>query len=121
MIDANQVPEAYTELRGVLAERFHVELPEDTAERLVRFHEQILEWNPVAGLVSNTQDSDALWSHSLDSLALAPYVIEHGTPGAHWDIGSGGGFPAVVLALALPSRKMTLRWRLFPLTDADHS
>src|SRR5690606_3253775 len=89
---------------GMLRETFHVELPTDIGERLQRFQVELLEWNPVVSLVSETTSEADLWQHTLDSLALVPYLIRRSpSAGPHIDVGSGGGFPAIPIALALPA------------------
>jgi len=85
------------EFRRILVDTFHVELPEDIGERLEMFHVELWDWNESAGLVGGGLTLSALLEHSLDSLALLPYLQRDAQ---HTDIGSGGGFPAVPLALA---------------------
>lgn len=69
----------------------------ETSERLKTLAALLVKWNPRINLVSKSTISD-LWSrHILDSaqvLELAPANTDH------WvDIGSGGGFPGLVVAL----------------------
>lgn len=45
--------------------------------------------------------------HVADSLALAPYVAKE-APLLHLDIGPGGGFPGLMLAIAMPEREFLL-------------
>lgn len=87
---------------------FHVELPEGFERRLEIFHQELMEWNPSAGLLSSKLTKGMLIEHSQDSLALLPYLVGAGnTHMPHFDIGSGGGYPAVPLALALPAHEIT--------------
>ena len=79
----------------------HVQLAElspSARERLLVFTALLTLWNPTIKLVS-TQDVAHLWSrHIDDALQLAPLMpssIDHAI-----DVGSGGGFPGLVLALA---------------------
>jgi 16S rRNA (guanine527-N7)-methyltransferase len=63
-------------------------------EQLERFVALLLERN-VAMNLSSARDPQAVGAHVRDSLAIAPYVRDPLV-----DIGSGGGFPAIVLAIA---------------------
>ncbi len=82
----------------------------ETLDRLEILSELLIKWNPRINLVSKSTIDD-LWSrHILDStqvLRSAPKSV------AHWvDIGSGGGFPGLVVALmageAEAPKKVTL-------------
>lgn len=66
---------------------------------LESFAALLLKWNAVQNLVSRETEG-ALWSrHILDSLQLLPLVP--GAARSFLDLGSGGGFPALPLAIAL--------------------
>jgi 16S rRNA (guanine(527)-N(7))-methyltransferase RsmG len=81
---------------------------ETTKQALHSFCALIRKWNSFASLVS-PRDADHLWVHVADSLSLLRLVTALGGPSARLlDIGSGAGFPAVPLALALPDLKAIL-------------
>jgi 16S rRNA (guanine527-N7)-methyltransferase len=66
--------------------------------RLIAFSTLLARWNPTIKLVSS-KDIDHLWvRHIDDSLQMVPYMPSEVTHAV--DLGSGGGFPALVLALA---------------------
>ena len=70
----------------------------ETVARLERFCALLLLWNARINLVSRA-DLGNLWSrHVRDSLALIPLMPR--APSHVIDIGSGGGFPGLVLAIA---------------------
>jgi 16S rRNA (guanine(527)-N(7))-methyltransferase RsmG len=71
------------------------------ADSLDRYCALIQKWNGFASLVS-AGDEKRLWEHVADSLSLVDVARKRGGK-APWllDIGSGGGFPAMPLALAL--------------------
>jgi len=82
----------------------------ETFERLRTFEQMVRKWTARINLVS--KDSlDDLWSrHILDSIQLYECAPAHF---AHWvDMGAGGGFPGVVIAIlandAPDSPKVTL-------------
>ena len=69
----------------------------------------IREWNKVSGLVS-LGDADRLETlHLPDAVSLAPILHHyHADTGVLLDIGSGGGFPAIPLAILFPEWSVTL-------------
>ncbi len=69
-----------------------------TRDRLIAFTALLTRWNPKIKLMSN-QDIDHVWTrHIDDALQLVPYMPQAATRAV--DLGSGGGFPGLVLALA---------------------
>lgn len=64
----------------------------------------LLRWNKVFNLTAITNPSDVLSQHLSDSLSVAPYV--HGE--TVFDIGTGGGFPGIPLAILFPEAQFTL-------------
>jgi 16S rRNA (guanine527-N7)-methyltransferase len=71
---------------------------ETTRNRLVTFTTLLVRWNATIKLVSH-QDIDHLWTrHIDDALQLIPLMPAEVTQAI--DLGSGGGFPGLVLALA---------------------
>lgn len=69
----------------------------ETIERLEQFGELTIKWNPRINLVAKSTIPD-LWSrHILDSVQLYQYAPAK--PKKWLDIGSGGGFPGIVMAV----------------------
>ena len=69
--------------------------------QLHRFSDHLLRWQKVQNLVSRETPGD-LWSrHILDSLQILPLIGPVSGTLRILDIGSGGGFPAIPLAIAL--------------------
>ncbi|MDR1910632.1 MAG: 16S rRNA (guanine(527)-N(7))-methyltransferase RsmG [Holosporales bacterium] len=88
---------------------FHVEhsynkdIVSDSAyNKLKHFVSLITRWNTATGLVASCVD---IWQrHIDDSVQLLPYI-----EGKHvLDVGSGGGFPGMVLAILNPQREWHL-------------
>jgi 16S rRNA (guanine527-N7)-methyltransferase len=70
----------------------------ETAERLEVLAALVRKWNPAINLVAGGSLS-ALWDrHIADSLQLVPLA---GRPRLWCDLGSGGGFPGLVVAAVL--------------------
>lgn len=81
----------------------------ETLQRLNRFEDLLRHWNRAINLVA-PRELDRLWSrHILDSLGLAPHLPEAGL----WmDVGSGGGFPAIPLAIVSRETRPELKFKL---------
>ncbi|OIQ37910.1 MAG: 16S rRNA (guanine(527)-N(7))-methyltransferase RsmG [Roseobacter sp. MedPE-SW] len=87
-----------------------LDVSRETIDRLEKFEEVLLKWNPRINLVSKNSLDD-LWNrHIVDSIQVFTCVED---PGSSWvDIGSGGGFPGIVVAIMAaehaPKTKVTL-------------
>ena len=81
-----------------------VPLDDAKADLLARFCDRLLEWNAKIDLSSITDPDEVREKHVLDSLAGVPLL--RATDLRIADLGSGGGFPGVVLAIIDPSRKV---------------
>ena len=67
----------------------------ETIDRLRRFEALVQKWSPAINLVSKTSLSEIWERHILDSAQLFKFAPDDG----HWvDIGSGAGFPGIVVA-----------------------
>ena len=74
----------------------------ETTEKLRDFVDLLLRWNRRINLVSARSAEDIWRRHVLDSLQLLPLVPAGST--SLLDIGSGAGFPGLVLATAMGCR-----------------
>jgi 16S rRNA (guanine527-N7)-methyltransferase len=76
---------------------------------LLRTHyEMLVEANRRVNLTRITDPCEAAVKHYADSLALVPWVARESLRiGTVLDIGTGGGFPAVPLAVACPDWRIT--------------
>jgi 16S rRNA (guanine527-N7)-methyltransferase len=74
-------------------------------EQLRIYLEELQLWNAKINLTSLKNPRDIVIKHFLDSLAVLPYV---GPAASMVDLGSGAGFPGLVLKLARPSLTLTL-------------
>jgi 16S rRNA (guanine527-N7)-methyltransferase len=69
----------------------------ETRAALDRFAELLLRWNRTVNLIAR-HDEDTLWDrHIADSLQLVPLIAPR--PARAIDLGSGGGFPGLLLAI----------------------
>ncbi|MBX3512466.1 MAG: 16S rRNA (guanine(527)-N(7))-methyltransferase RsmG [Xanthobacteraceae bacterium] len=77
----------------------------ETAERLDRFVAHFLKWQQVVQLVAPSTLNTVWTRHIADSLQLLPDIED---VKEIVDVGSGGGFPGLVLAIASPDKKFHL-------------
>jgi 16S rRNA (guanine527-N7)-methyltransferase len=80
-----------------------VELATERADQLMRYLDLLLFWNRKINLTAVTDPDEVIDRHFLDSLAVLPSIA-----GAQSlvDVGSGGGFPGGVLAIAQPELRV---------------
>ena len=79
----------------------HLAVSRETAQRLDVLAAMVTRWNPVINLVAAGSLAALRDRHIADSLQLVSLAQ---TP-RHWaDLGSGGGFPGLVVAAALAER-----------------
>ncbi len=84
-------------------------ISDELQQKLIAYIDLIQALNPVAGLVSQNEVNHLVSRHLLDSLSLAHPIrtLQPGS-GIHLDIGSGGGFPAIPLALLFTEKPFCL-------------
>jgi len=87
------------------AKQMGVELDESQVEALWRYAHMLRERNEHVNLTSIVSPEGILTLHMLDSLSVAPHL---GDAQRIIDVGTGGGFPGVPLAVACPQREFTL-------------
>ena len=85
-----------------------VALDDQAMARLGRFVDLLEVWNRRFRLTGDRDRRTLLEKHVLDSLAVMPELLELPLTGPALDIGSGAGFPGIVLACACPDRALVL-------------
>lgn len=101
----NMVKE-YSDANGIL-------LNEGMLEALDAYASYLLKTNEVMNLTNITDDEGIAVKHFIDSLTLVPYIVrEQQRTGRKdlsvIDVGTGAGFPGMVLKIALPDIRLTL-------------
>lgn len=84
-----------------------LELSAETVEKIRSFCAQLFEYNQHTNLVSKADAPNLVREHIVDALSLVNLIIAHGTIRKLIDIGSGAGFPAMILAIAIPDLQVT--------------
>jgi 16S rRNA (guanine527-N7)-methyltransferase len=87
-----------------------IDVSRETSEKLYRFEDLVRKWNPTINLVSKPSLSELWDRHIVDSAQLFSHIPSDAN--RYLDIGSGGGFPGIVLAVIsaelAPMRRFTL-------------
>src|ERR1700729_1350522 len=86
------------------ARELGIELDAIRAESLLKLVDELEQGNALFNLTAIRDRPGMLRKHVLDSLSLQPYLL--GTRVA--DVGTGAGFPGLVLAIVNPQRRFTL-------------
>ena len=85
-------------------------LPAGAEDRLSTYLDLLAKWNKVYNLTSIRNPNEMITHHLLDSLAVVPILQKSALAGRHFslaDVGSGAGFPGLVLAIAQPEWVIT--------------
>jgi 16S rRNA (guanine527-N7)-methyltransferase len=95
-------------LNGI--ELLHLDLEDSIVDHLLRYCQELQKWSKRINLIAReTSVADILEKHFLDSLLLLPVLQRAGqVPASLLDVGSGAGFPGLVLAIARPDLAVTL-------------
>lgn len=89
------------------AEKYGILLDERALERFDIYGKLLVEWNEKINLTAITEPEDIAIKHFLDCLTVFSKVdIKQGA--RIIDVGTGAGFPGVVMLIARPDLKMTL-------------
>lgn len=93
-------------------ERFRKALPElaDAAEsQLIVYHDELIRFNKAVNLISPTTMNNAESVHFADSVLASRLIAKHLVPKkALYDVGSGNGFPGLVMAILFPEISVVL-------------
>lgn len=84
-----------------------INLTEEQLNKLDQFYNLLIEWNEKINLTRITKKEDVYLKHFYDSLTLAK-VIDLSTKETLCDVGTGAGFPGIVLKIVYPNLKITL-------------
>ncbi|WP_244814859.1 16S rRNA (guanine(527)-N(7))-methyltransferase RsmG [Caballeronia sp. Lep1P3] len=99
-----------TDLAPILdagAAELGVALSEAQKRQLLDYVALLGKWNAVYNLTAIRDPRQMLVQHILDSLAVVPAVTARNASTV-LDVGSGGGLPGIVIAIALPDVRVTL-------------
>ena len=84
-----------------------IELNQDKINKLINYYELLIEKNKVMNLTAITEYKDVVIKHFADSLSIIKAVNMSEVTNII-DIGTGAGFPGMVLKIVFPDVKITL-------------
>ena len=91
----------------IVAEIERFDLSDEALAKILLFCQELKAYNEHTNLVSNAKLDVVLKEHVLDSLTLLHSIEEERSAGLI-DIGSGAGFPAMILAIVRPQLRVSL-------------
>ena len=87
--------------------KLNIELTNKQLEQLNTYYELLVEYNKVMNLTGITEKNQVYLKHFYDSLTLKK-IIDPTKEETLCDIGTGAGFPGLVLKIVFPNLKVTL-------------
>ncbi|MGL4798182.1 MAG: 16S rRNA (guanine(527)-N(7))-methyltransferase RsmG, partial [Cellulosilyticaceae bacterium] len=84
-----------------------IELTEKQLDQFLRYKELLVEWNEKMNLTAITEDVEVITKHFLDCLTVYS-SLDLGEIETLADVGTGAGFPGMVLKIAFPHIQITL-------------
>tara|TARA_B100000959_G_C14895637_1_gene588635 strand:- start:38 stop:673 length:636 start_codon:yes stop_codon:yes gene_type:complete len=82
----------------------------ETIDSLIKYEEILIEANKTLNLVGKSTIKDIWTRHFLDSVQVIDFIDKNSKTLV--DLGSGAGFPGLVLAIVLKSRKIPVKIKL---------
>ena len=84
-----------------------IDIDDTKLELLEKYYNLLIEWNEKINLTTITKMEDVYLKHFYDSLTLAK-EIDFSKDIVLCDVGSGAGFPGIVIKIFFPNTKITL-------------
>lgn len=87
--------------------KINIEITEEQLKKLDFYYHLMIEWNEKINLTRITEEKEVYLKHFYDSLTLNQ-VVDLKKIKTLCDVGSGAGFPWIVLKIMFPNLKVTL-------------
>lgn len=88
-------------------EKINIILTEEQIEKLDKFYKLLIEWNKKINLTRIEDEKEVYLKHFYDSLTIVK-VVDLNKINTLCDVGTGAGFPGIVLKIVFPNLKITL-------------
>ena len=85
----------------------NIDINEPQLDKLNKYYELLIEYNKVMNLTGITEKEEVYLKHFYDSLTITK-IIDLNKINSLCDMGTGAGFPGIVLAIMYPNLKVTL-------------
>ena len=87
--------------------KINININDEKIEKLDMFYKLLLEWNERINLTRITEEKEVYLKHFYDSLTINK-VIDLNKVETLCDVGTGAGFPGIVIKIVFPNIKVTL-------------
>ena len=87
--------------------KLNIDITDEKLEKLDMFYKLLLEWNEKINLTTIVEKEQVYLKHFYDSLTLCK-IIDFNQNISICDVGSGAGFPGIVIKIFFPNVKITL-------------
>ena len=87
--------------------KLNIKITEEQLNKLELFYDLLIKWNDLINLTRITKKEDVYLKHFYDSLTLTK-VVNLNNINTLCDVGTGAGFPGIVLKILYPNLKITL-------------
>ncbi len=94
----------FSQLKKEAKDLFQIELDAENLKNLFTYASELVEWNQRSNLTAIRQETDIRKKHFLDSLSCFQVDLK----GRVIDVGSGAGFPGLVLKILSPEINLCL-------------
>ena len=88
-------------------EELNIYPTQDQLDKLDKFYKLLIEWNEKINLTRITEEKDVYLKHFYDSLTITKEV-DLSKVNTLCDVGTGAGFPGIVLKIMYPNLQVTL-------------
>lgn len=87
-------------------EKIGVNITNEQLEQLDKYYQLLIEWNEKVNLTRITEEKDVYLKHFYDSITLCRIINLENL--SLCDVGTGAGFPGIVLKIMFPTLSITL-------------
>ena len=87
--------------------KINIDITEEQLKLLDQFYHLMIEWNELINLTRIVEEKEVYLKHFYDSLTLNR-VVDLNKTKTLCDVGTGAGFPGIVLKIVFPNLKVTL-------------